>query len=125
MPKLSQPIIEVAWRHSGEAGKIHYRAKRPDGTNRHLIARQRDALWARLTEHFHAAGGHRACKDSEMRRLLAIAVAVALTLAMTACNGRPIADQTFTLPPVTPLASTPSDSGYDQLQVKVVVRPAR
>ena len=35
MPKLSQPIIEVAWRHAGEAGKIHYRAKRPDGTNRH------------------------------------------------------------------------------------------
>ena len=54
MPKLPQPLIEVAWRHSGEVGKIHYRAKRPDGTNRHLIARDGDALYELLEEHFRA-----------------------------------------------------------------------
>jgi hypothetical protein len=35
MPKLPQPTIEVAWRHSGEEGKIHYGARRPDGSSRH------------------------------------------------------------------------------------------
>lgn len=51
MPRLPQPIIEVAWRHTGEAGKIHYRAKRPDGSNRHLIARQGEALFDFLEQH--------------------------------------------------------------------------
>lgn len=56
MPKLSQPIIEVAWRHTGEEGKIHYRAKRPDGTNRHLIARDGDALYELLEQHLASIG---------------------------------------------------------------------
>lgn len=56
MPKLPQPLIEVAWRHSGEVGKIHYRAKRPDGTNRHLIARDGDALYELLEQHLSAIG---------------------------------------------------------------------
>jgi hypothetical protein len=56
MPKLPQPLIEVAWRHSGEVGKIHYRAKRPDGTNRHLIARDGDALYELLEQHLHSIG---------------------------------------------------------------------
>lgn len=56
MPKLPQPIIEVAWRHSGEAGKIHYRAKRADGTNRHLITREGEALYDLLEQHLQAIG---------------------------------------------------------------------
>ena len=54
MPKLPQPIIEVAWRHSGEVGKIHYRAKRPDGSNRHLIVREGEALYELLEQHLKA-----------------------------------------------------------------------
>lgn len=56
MPKLNQPIIEVAWRHTGETGKIHYRAKRPDGSNRHLIAREGEALYVLVESHLQAIG---------------------------------------------------------------------
>ncbi len=56
MPKLPQPIIEVAWRHTGEQGKIHYRAKRPDGSNRHLITREGEALYVLLESHLRALG---------------------------------------------------------------------
>ncbi|MEO7261601.1 MAG: hypothetical protein ABI047_10160 [Jatrophihabitantaceae bacterium] len=56
MPKLPQPLIEVAWKHHGEDGKIHYRAKRPDGTNRHLIARQGDGLFELIEQHFIEIG---------------------------------------------------------------------
>lgn len=56
MPKLPQPVIEVAWRHTGEVGKIHYRAKRPDGTNRHLIAREGEAIYDLLEQHLAAIG---------------------------------------------------------------------
>lgn len=56
MPKLPQPLIEVAWRHTGEEGKIHYRAKRPDGTNRHLVARQGDGLYELIELHFAEMG---------------------------------------------------------------------
>jgi hypothetical protein len=56
VPKLQQPIIEVAWRHTGEEGKIHYRAKRPDGSDRHLIARQGEALYELLEQHLAAIG---------------------------------------------------------------------
>ena len=56
MPKLNQPIIEVAWRHTGEVGKIHYRAKRADGSNRHLIAKEGEALYALLEQHLQAIG---------------------------------------------------------------------
>ena len=56
MPKLPQPIIEVAWRHSAEQGKIHYRAKRPDGSNRHLVAREGEALYDLLESHLQAIG---------------------------------------------------------------------
>lgn len=52
--KLPVPIIEVAWRHVGEEGKIHYRAKRPDGTNRRLIAREGDGLYELLEQHLAA-----------------------------------------------------------------------
>jgi hypothetical protein len=38
MPKLPQPLIEVAWKHTGEKGKIHYRARRPDGSNGPICA---------------------------------------------------------------------------------------
>jgi hypothetical protein len=56
VPKLQQPIIEVAWRHTGEEGKIHYRAMRPDGSDRHLIARQGEALYELLEQHLAAIG---------------------------------------------------------------------
>lgn len=56
VPKLAQPIIEVAWRHSGERGRIHYRAKRADGSNRHLIAREGEALYEVLDQHLLAIG---------------------------------------------------------------------
>lgn len=56
MPKLPQPVIEVAWRHTGETGKIHYRAKRPDGSNRHLIAREGEALYKLLDQHLLSLG---------------------------------------------------------------------
>ena len=56
MPRLPHGVIEVAWRHTGETGKIHYRARRADGTTRHLIAREGDALYAVLDEHLLAIG---------------------------------------------------------------------
>ncbi|WP_311208453.1 MULTISPECIES: hypothetical protein [unclassified Aeromicrobium] len=56
MPKLPQPLVEVAWRHTGEVGKIHYRAYRPDGTRRHLIARDGEALYELLEQHLLALG---------------------------------------------------------------------
>jgi hypothetical protein len=56
VPKLPQPLIEVAWRHCGEEGKIHYRAKRPDGTDRHLIARQGDGLYELIELYFAEIG---------------------------------------------------------------------
>ena len=56
MPRLPQPIIEVAWRHSGEVGKIHYRARRPDGTTRHLLTREGDALCELLDQHLLSIG---------------------------------------------------------------------
>jgi hypothetical protein len=56
MPKLTQPIIEVAWRHTGEVGKIHYRAKRADGSNRHLIAKEGEALYELLEQDLQAIG---------------------------------------------------------------------
>ena len=56
MPRLPQPVIEVAWRHTGEVGKIHYRAKRPDGSNRHLITKEGDALYELLEQHLQAIG---------------------------------------------------------------------
>ncbi|KRE40263.1 hypothetical protein [Knoellia sp. Soil729] len=56
MPKLPQPLLEVAWRHTGEAGKIHYRVRRPDGSSRHLITRQGDALYEVLEQHLAAIG---------------------------------------------------------------------
>lgn len=56
MPKLSQPLLEVAWRHTGETGKIHYRARRPDGSTRHLITREGDALYEVLEQHLAAIG---------------------------------------------------------------------
>jgi len=56
MPGLTQPIIEVAWRHTGEVGRIHYRAKRVDGSDRHLIAKEGEALYAVLEQHLQAIG---------------------------------------------------------------------
>lgn len=56
MPKLPQPLLEVAWRHTGETGKIHYRARRPDGSTRHLITREGDALYEVLEQHLAAIG---------------------------------------------------------------------
>ncbi|MEG3093484.1 hypothetical protein [Sphingomonas sp. PB1R3] len=56
MPKLPQPVLEVAWRHRGETGKIHYRLRRPDGTPRHLITREGDALYEVLEQHLAAMG---------------------------------------------------------------------
>jgi hypothetical protein len=34
------PIIDVAWRHTGEVGRVHHRAKRSDGSSRHLFTRE-------------------------------------------------------------------------------------
>ena len=70
MPKLSQPIIEVAWRHAGEVGKIHYRAKRADGANRHLIAREGEALYELLEGHLQAIGytGPKASSEESTER---------------------------------------------------------
>lgn len=56
MPKLPQPLLEVAWRHRGETGKIHYRMRRPDGSTRHLITREGDALYEVLEQHLSAIG---------------------------------------------------------------------
>lgn len=56
MPKLSQPILEVAWRHRGETGKIHYRLRRPDAPTRHLITRDGEALFEVLEQHLAAIG---------------------------------------------------------------------
>jgi hypothetical protein len=56
MPKLPQPIIEVAWRQAGEENKIHYRARRPDGSPRRLLARQGDGLYDLLEQHLAAIG---------------------------------------------------------------------
>ncbi len=64
MPKLPQPIVEVAWRHRNEEGKIHYRARRPDGTTRHLLTRQGDALYELLEQHLLAIG-YTGPKDSQ------------------------------------------------------------
>jgi len=65
MPKLPQPIIEVAWRQAGEENKIHYRARRPDGSPRRLLARQGDGLYDLLEQHL-AAIGYTALKALEM-----------------------------------------------------------
>ena len=51
MPKLPQPLLEGAWRHTGEQGKIHYRVRKPDGSTRHLIARDGEALYEVLERH--------------------------------------------------------------------------
>ncbi len=56
MPKLPQPVVEVAWRHSGETSKIHYRARRADGSPRHLVAREGEALYELLEQHLAALG---------------------------------------------------------------------
>ena len=56
MPKLPQPLLEVAWRHTGEEGKLHYRMRKPDGSTRHLIAREGDALDEVLEQHLAAIG---------------------------------------------------------------------
>ncbi len=56
MPKLPQPLLEVAWRHTGEQGKIHYRVRKPDGSTRHLIARDGEALYEVLEAHLAAIG---------------------------------------------------------------------
>lgn len=56
MPKLPQPLLEVAWRHTGEEGRIHYRIRRADGSPRHLIAREGDALYEVLEQHLTAIG---------------------------------------------------------------------
>ena len=56
MPKLPQPLLEVAWRHTGEQGKIHYRVRKPDGSTRHLIARDGEALYEVLEGHLAAIG---------------------------------------------------------------------
>ena len=56
MPKLPQPVIEVAWRQTGETGRIHYRAIRPDGTRRRLLAKEGDGLYDVLELHLAAVG---------------------------------------------------------------------
>ena len=56
MPKLPQPIIEVAWRQKGETGRIHYRALRPDGTQRRLLAKEGEGLYQLLDQHLAAIG---------------------------------------------------------------------
>ena len=56
MPKLPQPVIEVAWRQTGETGRIHYRAIRPDGTQRRLIAKEGEGLYDLLELHLAAIG---------------------------------------------------------------------
>jgi hypothetical protein len=56
MPKLPQPLLEVAWRHTGETGKIHYRVRKADGSTRHLITRAGDALYEVLEQHLAAIG---------------------------------------------------------------------
>ena len=56
MPTLPTPLIDRAWRYSGEQAKIHYRARRPDGTTRRLIAKQGDALYELLEQHLAAIG---------------------------------------------------------------------
>lgn len=56
MPKLTQPVIEVAWRQKGETGRIHYRALRAGGTQRRLIAKEGEGLSELLDQHLLAIG---------------------------------------------------------------------
>ncbi len=50
------PLLEVAWRHTGEKGKIHYHVRQPDGSTRPLITRDGDALYEVLEQHLAAIG---------------------------------------------------------------------
>jgi predicted transcriptional regulator len=54
MPKLPQPLLEVARRHPGEEGKIHYRVRKADGSTGHLITRAGDALYEVLEQRLAA-----------------------------------------------------------------------
>lgn len=56
MPVMKTPVITKAWRHKGEAGRIHYIARRPDGTTRHLYVDESNALYAVLEDHLAAVG---------------------------------------------------------------------
>ena len=56
VPKLPQPIVEVAWRQKGETGRIHYRAIRADGAQRRLIAKEGEGLYELLDQHLLAIG---------------------------------------------------------------------
>ena len=56
MPKLPQPLLEVAWKHTGEEGKLHYRMRRPDGSTCHLIAHEGETQCEVLEQHLAAIG---------------------------------------------------------------------
>lgn len=55
-PHLQSPVLLRAWRMNGETGKIHYMAKRADGTERHLVAKSDHALYEVLDSHLLAQG---------------------------------------------------------------------
>ena len=56
MPLMKNPVITKAWRHKGETGKIHYIAKRADGTPRHLWIGEGHPLYEVLEDHLAAVG---------------------------------------------------------------------
>jgi hypothetical protein len=56
MPVMKKPVITKAWRHKGEVGKIHYIAKRADGTTRHLLVNEGTPLYDILEDHLAAIG---------------------------------------------------------------------
>lgn len=56
MPVMKTPVITKAWRHKGEAGRIHYIAKRADGSTRHLYVNEDNALYEILEDHLAAIG---------------------------------------------------------------------
>ena len=56
MPHIKEPVILRAWRHRGEQGKIHYMARRADGKERHLVAKEGSALYDVLDSHLLAIG---------------------------------------------------------------------
>jgi hypothetical protein len=54
MPKAHAPGSGTY--SSPSTGPIHYGAKRPDGSNRHLITKEGDALYGLLEQHLQAIG---------------------------------------------------------------------
>lgn len=65
MPTIPERIIVRAWRHRDETEKIHYVVKRPDKTERHLVAKPDSPLYEILEAHLLAIGYTGPAEESE------------------------------------------------------------